>query len=292
MERYIEELERLFQSEKEDVVVINDKEAGKYRREGFKAVVFDFDGVLLIENDSAEKGYAWLSRSLREGNFNPKDIGVSKSDVEKARAFRPNIKGKSMAEKVEAFNAEFGKGVIEMPVDKLIRLWFDALKYNVMDQFGNDPNAYRMPGAKVLLETAASKAVVLGVTANEFFHAHFLMDFVGFKDFFSEIVGYPINAFPKTSKASLLADVLFRHGINSDDACYIGDGASDIKAGKKARTFTIGIANATMPITMVSDAKKEKIIEKSMNNARKLIEADCDILATSVMAYTKIAEFF
>jgi len=292
--KHYDQLKELLSSDKEDVLVINQGRVNKHRNL-FKAVVFDFDGVLLRENNLAERGYAWLIRSLRDGNYDPRNINVSAYDIGMATAFRSTIKGAPMKEKVKVFKVVFGKGDLKIPVEKLVRLWFDALKNNVLSQFANNPNNYRMPGAKELLETTDSKCsiAIYGVTANEFQHAYFLMELVGFKDYFSEIVGFPINSFPHTSKASLLSDLLFRHYIKPMNAVYIGDGTSDIKAGKRAGAFTIGIANASMPVSLIEDPKeKKKIIEKSIKNGMKLIDEGCDLLATSTLAYKKIVAYF
>lgn len=286
-------LREMLESGSEGIVVVNHKRVNQFIDRGCQAVVFDFDGVLIKEIGIVEKGYAWLLRAVRDEILDPENIVVDDKDVKLARDFRPNIKGKSILEKVDAFRSEFGKSSTALDINNLIRRWLDAFKFNVIAWFADNPENYRMEGAHELLQTASSKSLVFGVTANEYLHANWLMEFVGFKKYFVEVVGYPTNAFPNTSKGSLLADLLFRREIYSQNACYIGDGTSDIKAGIKAGTLNIGISNATMPVSMINDdIQRKKVINSSLVNGEKLAVAGCDILATSPMAHQDLAKFF
>lgn len=286
-------LNDLFQAGEEDVIVIDNEAAQKCKDKGCKAVVFDFDGVLLKEIGLAEKGYAWVVRAVRDGIVDPGDFAVADDDVKAASDFRPNIKGKSMVEKVAAFRENFGKVVVEVSDEEFIQRWFDALKNIVASRFNGNKDDYCLPGAQELVHEASLRSKVMGVTANEHNHASWLMDFVGLKKYFEEIVGYPIRSLPRTSKASLLADLLFRREINPAEACYIGDAVSDIKAGKRAGTVTIGIANNETAISKIGDeGERQRVIEKSLKNAEKLVDAGCDLLATSSMAYKEIARYF
>ncbi|MCP4373867.1 MAG: HAD family hydrolase [Deltaproteobacteria bacterium] len=290
---HLHKLEQMLHTGNEDVIVINDKILSKLKGNGFVAVVFDFDGVLLREIGFAEKGYAWLVRAIRDNNVDSTDINVMKEDVEFAKRFRHQIKGKSIGEKITIFRNKFGNSSSTIQSELLVKGWYDFFKNYLISSFGRNPEEYCIPGARHLLEASHKQISVYGLTANEHSHAKWLMKFVDLSQYFKEIIGYSSDLLKEESKGSLLADLLNRNRISPDDSCYIGDGSSDVKAGIYAKTFTIGIANNEIPISLVREQfEKTRIIEKAIRNGNELLKTGCDILATSTMALNDIARYF
>lgn len=286
-------LSEMFKNEVEDIIEINKETAFRYKSDGCKAIVFDFDGVLLKEIGIAELGYAWAIRALRDGIFDPTNIELHFDDIDIAQKYRTVIKGKPMTEKLDILRQRFGNKCINIGNDEIITLWYDFFTYYVQFKYSKNEKEYLLPGALELIKKAYQCGKVFGVTANEQRYALWIMNFVGLREYFKEIVGYPIHTLHNTSKGSLLNDLLFRWGIRPNEACYIGDGSSDIQAGMQAGVLTIGIANNEIPISYISCIEeKERVSIKAFNNAIMLAEAGCDILATSPMAYPSIAAFF
>lgn len=276
---------QLFLHDKEEIYFVNKNFAKDYC---CNVTIFDFDGVLIKETGIAEIGYAWVISSIRDDFIpvEPKDI--MEEDVKFAKDFRPLIKGKSMVEKVDIFHALFHKKASQEAKYKLIAGWYDFLKIYIRSQFAKNNLELRLPGSEFLLQEAAKSSRLFGLTANEQYHAQWLMDFVKLLRYFEEIVGFPIET--ETSKYHLLMNIISRKKLKSSEVCLIGDGVSDIIMGKKAGVLTIGISNNEMPLSLVQDGTdKERIRIKAIKNAEKLLEAGCDILATSTMAYKQLS---
>jgi phosphoglycolate phosphatase-like HAD superfamily hydrolase len=283
------QLNEMLQLGSENIIVINREIVDHFKKKECKAVVFDFDGVLTKEIDIAEKGYAWVIRVVRDGIIDPNNVELQNDDIEIARNFRPTIKGKSMVEKVNILREKFGKASVNLTNSEIIVGWYDFFRFLILSIYGENKNEYILPGAEELLNESHRYFKVFGVTANEQQYATWLMEFVCLKKYFNEIVGYPIHASPGTTKASLLDVLLSRWEIPPEEVCFIGDGVTDIIAGKSVGTLTIGMANNEMPIGEIKNViDKERVINKALANGKNLIEAGCDILATSTLAYPAI----
>ncbi len=225
--------------------------------------VFDFDGVLLAECGVAEVGYAWLVRAFRDGNWDVRDLDVSDGDRREALALRPGIKGKAPVEKVEILGQRYGSGEsLSGPAVDLVRMWFAVLAGEIGRRFGDDPDSYLLPGARELVCAAQEVGPTFGLTANIQEQAEFLMEFVGLRESFDEVVGYPADARAGISKATLLVDLLRAHCASPDESCYIGDGVPDVRAALEAGVLAVGVAN-------------------DLQGGLRLIDAGCHVLCTS-----------
>lgn len=241
-------------------------EEGILRLEPFRSVknfIFDFDGVLLEECGVVESGYAWLLRAVRDGVWDTTDIYVSADDIEIAREFRPNIKGKSPIEKVVAYKRAFGNGrPLPMQLMEVVESWFSVVAGVIRNRFGEDSASYLLPGALKLVETACQRGSAFGLTANIQRQADFLMGFVGLSGYFNRIVGFPVDATSDMNKATMLEDLIESHGLDKSETCYIGDGAPDMKAANTAGIIAVAISN-------------------DLIGGKKLLSQDCHVVATS-----------
>ena len=284
---FINWLEDMLANEKEGLLPVFHSSSS---HDGIETVVFDFDGVLLKEIGIAEQGYAWVINAIKNGiPSNQYHLNFTGNDINFAKHLRPKVKGKNIIEKIQIIRQILNSPSNHPTTEDLIQGWYGFFRTTIQNRFGNQSDDFLIPGAKDLINQAVQHFSVFGLTANEYNHAQWIMKFVGLESNFQEIVGFPANSFPLTSKASLLADLCFRNDIEASKVCFIGDGNSDIYAGRKVGVATIGIANNEMPIALVSESnEKNRIIKKSAINASKLIDAKCDFLATSTFAYSEI----
>ncbi|MBC8181415.1 HAD family hydrolase [candidate division KSB1 bacterium] len=235
--------------------------------------IFDFDGVLVKECDIIETAYGWIIRAVREKNFDTKDLFINQNDLEQAFFIRPIVKAKSQAEKITILNEKYGNlNLTKDHIEELIILWTKEVFTNlILNQFGDNPKEYLLAGAKNFLEKTSHIGKVFGLTANIQPQAEFLMEFVGLTEYFSEIVGFPVEISQniKLNKTKMLQNLMLKQGLHVKETCYIGDSTPDIRAGQGAGILTIGIAN-------------------NYSNGAELIEQGCDIIATSTAAYSDV----
>ena len=248
-------LEWLFETSREGLLLLSDP---SYRHH----FVFDFDGVLLKECGVAEVGYAWLVRAFREDNWRVFDIDINIADQFEAKAFRPNIKGKSPIEKVEILRDHYGTTLAsEIHALDAVYMWFEVMAGEIKRRFGSNPTAYLLPGAKNFVSAASRYGHAYGLTANIQNQAEYLMQFVELQSFFQQIIGYPPEARAGTTKATMLQSLLHSQGVEAQSACYIGDGVPDMRAAHEAGVLAIGVAN-------------------DLENGLHLLEEGCDVLCT------------
>lgn len=262
----IKKLKQLFDKNKESAFQINSIHP-------ISNFIFDFDGVLLKECNIIEKGYAWLIRAVRENNFDTKDLNINHNDLKQAHFIRPQVKGKSQAEKIAIVNEKFGNLTFtDKRIEKTIILWAGNIftKF-ILQQFEKNPKNYLLNGAENFLKETCRIGKTFGLTANIQPQAEYLMKFVGLTKYFKGIVGFPVEIKKNVnlSKKEMLQNLMTKNSLDIKQTCYIGDSPSDIIAGKGAGIFTIGIAN-------------------NYSNGVALIEQGCDIIATSTAAYSNI----
>ncbi len=235
--------------------------------------IFDFDGVLVKECDIIENAYGWIIRAVREKNFDTNDLNISNDDLEQAHYIRPIVKAKSQTEKITVLNEKYGNlNLTKENIEELIVLWTKEVFTNlILKEFGNNPKDYLVEGAKYFLEKTSQIGKVFGLTANIQPQAEFLMEFVDLTKYFAEIVGFPVEISKniRLNKTKMLQNLMLKQGLHVKETCYIGDSATDIRAGQGAGILTVGIAN-------------------NYPNGVELIEQGCDIIATSTAACSDV----
>ena len=178
-------------------------EAGRLR-----AVVFDFDGVVLESADVKTDAFVELFAHL------PAD------QVESVRRHHLDNMGISRFKKFAwIFENLLGKAITDHESQSLgVRFSDIALARILVAPF--------VPGAREALEALAPRYplfVASGTPDGE------LKDIVARRDlggFFREVWGTP------TEKPQILADLMARHDLAADQVLFIGDGMSDYKAAR------------------------------------------------------------
>lgn len=182
------------------------------RLDGLRAVIFDFDGVILESADIKTEAFVDLFAAYPEHQgairgFHLDNIGISR--FVKFEHIRRNI--------------------LRLPYDEGVRAELGA-------EFTRLTKARilacpEVPGARALL--AALKGRVLRIVASGTPEGE-LRDIVrerGMDGWFDEVWGTP------RTKSEIIRDVLARHGISPERAVMVGDGMSDYKAARETGTL-------------------------------------------------------
>jgi phosphoglycolate phosphatase-like HAD superfamily hydrolase len=177
-----------------------------------RAVVFDFDGVVLESADIKTDAFVELFDHLgptmvskvREHHL--ANLGISRF-VKFEWVYR-NLIGRELA---EAERLELGDRFSAIALRRVLACPF-------------------VPGAEAALAALAPRYplfVASGTPQEELDH---VVDARGLRGFFREVWGSPHE------KADILADIANRHGCRLDEILFIGDGASDARAAEAAGT--------------------------------------------------------
>lgn len=186
----------------------------------FKAIIFDLDGTLL---DTVETIAYYGNKALKK-------FGFDEIETEKYKFLAGNgakFLVRSMLETVGCEKPEV--------FDRVFEYYFD--EYNKDTLFGT--KVY--DGIKELLESAKSKGIKLAVLSNKPHEA--TVDVLG--HFFEEKTfdfkfgareGVPLK--PDPTPSVILAKQL---GVKNEECIYVGDTDVDMKTGKGAGFYTVGV---------------------------------------------------
>jgi len=174
-----------------------------------KAVIFDFDGVLVESVDIKTKAFAGLfehegdSIVRRVVAYHIKNAGVSR--FEKFRHIYKEMLNRELTE--ETFDY-LCKKFSELVVDEVV-------------------NAPYVKGAKEFLENCASLYDCYIASATPHEEMEEIAKRRGIASCFKAIYGAP------RKKADIVRTILDRHGLSPEDVVYIGDALSDYEAAKE-----------------------------------------------------------
>jgi len=208
-----------------------------------KAIIFDFDGVLVESVDIKTKAFAGLfehegdSIVRRVVAYHIKNAGVSR--FEKFRHIYKEMLDRELTE--ETFDY-LCKKFSELVVDEVV-------------------NAPYVKGAKEFLENCASLYDCYIASATPHEEMEEIAKRRGIASCFKAIYGAP------RKKADIVRTILDRHGLSPEDVVYIGDALSDYLAANENKVFFIArVTNDNSRIFKDADCIK-------MNDLMNLKEA-------------------
>lgn len=180
-----------------------------------KAVIFDFDGVLVESMDIKTKAFAKLFE--HEGE----DI------VKKVISYHLDNAGVSRYEKFRYIYKEILKRFLS---DKEFEILCKKFAASVMDGVIKAPYVY---GAKEFLEnySQAYKCFVVSATPQE--EIEEIIQKRHIRHFFKAVYGAPAR------KNDVVRDILVKENIDPCNAVYVGDAMSDYKAAKENKVVFI-----------------------------------------------------
>ena len=199
-----------------------------------KAIIFDFDGVIVESLDIKTNAFAKLFEHESEDvikkviDYHLKNAGVSR--YEKIKYIYKEILNRPLADEV-----------FQMLCDRFANLVVNSV---VMAPY--------VKGAKEFLENYASRYKNFVISATPQKEIEDIIYKRNIKQFFKKIYGSP------TKKIDAVKDILTKEDISSDGAVYIGDAISDYIAARDNSVNFIARINKNESIFINSNCLKIK----------------------------------
>ena len=173
-----------------------------------KAVIFDFDGVLVESAEIKTEAFGQLFYSFPDKvheivEYHKRNMGISR--YVKFRYFYENILGKELSHDEEI---ELGERFSQIVLDKILKAPFVAGTLDFLDKY------YK----KIPLFIAS------GTPDDEL---QYIIRKQGIPQYFEEIHGTP------RKKPEIIMDILSRYSWNASEAIFVGDAESDLKAARE-----------------------------------------------------------
>jgi phosphoglycolate phosphatase-like HAD superfamily hydrolase len=177
-----------------------------------RAIVFDFDGVILESADIKTEAFRDLFSQYPEKSeeiiaYHLKYIGISR--YVKFEHITKNILGLPYT---EAERERLGREFSRMAVEKILAC----------------PEIHGARGLLAHLRGKVLRAVASGTPEDEL---HGIVAARGMQDWFDEVWGTP------RTKPEILRDVMTRHGFPPSEVLMVGDGMTDYKAAQETGTL-------------------------------------------------------
>lgn len=191
----------------------------------YDTVLFDLDGTLLDTKELIFRSFVHTFEHFRPGYV--------LSDEELDSFFGPSLK-----QTFSRYSED------EKEIEEMIRYYRE---FNVSH---HDEMVKAFPGVKSLVRTLARKGYLLGVvsskTAPLVEHG---LELFGIKKYFKVIIGEDDVKNPKPDPEGILKALWV---LDSKKALYVGDGLSDIEAGKNASIDTVGVLYSSRKEQMIA----------------------------------------
>lgn len=193
-----------------------------------KAIIFDVDGVIIESADiktlAFEKLFKQYCSSPEEIkaiiDYHLSNMGISR--YVKFRYFFENILGKTLSKKKEE---ELGERFSNIVLDEVLKA---SLVPGVLDFLNNNFSRYPI-------------FIASGTPQDEL---TYIISQRGLSGYFKGIHGSP------QSKASIIAGILTRNSLRADEAVFIGDAESDLKAARAIGVhFVARISSASVNLS-------------------------------------------
>ncbi len=173
-----------------------------------KAIIFDFDGVILESADIKTEAFAELFSGYLQKNkeiieYHLVNAGISR--YVKFRYIYEQILGQSLSKEKET---ELGRSFSQIVLQKVL-------------------NASFVPGAKEFLDTNKSRYQFFIASGTPEEELHNIIGSRGLKGYFKEIHGSPKR------KTDIINDILNKHAFARNEVVYIGDAESDRRAAEE-----------------------------------------------------------
>jgi beta-phosphoglucomutase-like phosphatase (HAD superfamily) len=185
----------------------------------YKAIIFDFDGVICDSVDVKTKAFASLYASYGSEieqlvvNYHLAHGGISRFN--KIQYFEESLLNKSISEK---------------EIDEKVTLFASLVKEKVI-------SSNYLPGAIDFIKKMSKVVPLFICTGTPEFEIIEIADKRGILPFFNGIYGSP------TDKKSIISNILNKHHFSSSEVVYFGDATTDQIAAKGFDMPLIGIRN-------------------------------------------------
>jgi phosphoglycolate phosphatase-like HAD superfamily hydrolase len=178
-------------------------------RKPLRAVVFDFDGVILESADVKTDAFCELFAHLPDEHVaavrrhHLDNLGISR--FKKFAWIYENLLGKPISDDE---STALGQRFSDLALEKILAAPF-------------------VPGADVALRELSARYPLFVASGTPHDELGMIVERRGLGGHFREVWGTP------TEKPQILTDVMARHGWGRDEVLFIGDGMSDYKAAHK-----------------------------------------------------------
>lgn len=181
---------------------------GNGRRELPKAVIFDFDGVILESADIKTAAFLELFAEYPEHQEAILRHHLDHVGVSRYRKFEWIYSELLDRPLDEAESRRLGEAFSEIVLEKILACPF-------------------VPGALELLETLRARALLFVASATPQEELEHIVVSRDLRPFFAEVWGAP------PTKAEILRSIMTRHGLEEGEVLFIGDGVSDYRAAEE-----------------------------------------------------------
>lgn len=184
-----------------------------------KAVIFDFDGVIIESADIKTSAF----RKLFERDYSNKlnliveyhlqNMGISR--YIKFRHIYKNILGLPLPGELEE---ELGRKFSQIALEEVLKAPF-------------------VPGAIKFLKSNYKKYTLFVASGTPHDELCYIVKERGLLKYFLEVRGSP------PGKSEIISDILRRHVLSSNEAVFVGDAESDLLAAQQTRLYFIARSN-------------------------------------------------
>lgn len=174
-----------------------------------KAVIFDFDGVLVQSAEIKTEAFGQLFSSFSDKvheivEYHKRNMGISR--YVKFRYFYENILGKELSHDEEM---ELGEKFSQIVLEKILKAPFVGGALDFLDKYHK----------KIPLFIAS------GTPDDEL---QYIVEERGISRYFKEIHGTP------RKKPEIIIDILSHYSLNTLEVVFVGDAESDLRAAEEA----------------------------------------------------------
>jgi len=173
-----------------------------------KAIIFDFDGVLIESAQIKTEAFSQLfshypSKVCEIVKYHKINMGVSR--YVKFRYFYENILGKELSDSEEI---QLGNRFSQIVLDKVLEAPFVSGTLNFLERYYQNIPLF----------------IASGTPDDEL---KYILKKRGISKYFKGIYGSP------REKSEIIMDILSGYSLNIDDVFFVGDAESDLKAAKE-----------------------------------------------------------